>query len=327
MTSNYSKTTQKISVFFSSLFSKSREKKGTQKKNAQINYFGAENETQLKSDPSSQPIKEFSFDKINKTRIMPKQLITGVAKDVGLQRKNNEDSLFSLATIIDSNESSTAFGIFIVADGMGGHNNGEIASDLAVRTVSDYLVNNLFPAIFSPSPFAPEKSLQEIFSNAFAQSNEKIINHSNGGGTTLTAVLTIGTQISIAHLGDSRAYSLAKDGKIEALTQDHSYVNQLIEMGQITEEEAKTHPHKSTLYKALGQKNNPEPDIINAIFPDAGYLMICSDGLWGVLSDESMVAIVFKAPSPQQACQDLVDAANAAGGPDNIAVILVKLSE
>ncbi len=259
--------------------------------------------------------------------IKPKQLIVGVAIDVGRQRKNNEDSLFSLATIIDSNETSTAFGIFIVADGMGGHNNGEVASEIAVRTVSYHLVKTLFPAIYSPKPFTPKGSLQDIFTNGFIEANDMINKQSNGGGTTLTAVLTIGSQMTIAHIGDSRAYSIYLDGKIVPLTRDHSLVSRLVELGQITEEDANNHPQKSTLYNAVGQRDAPQPDILSANFPDPGFLMICSDGLWGVLSEEDMVSIIFSAPSPHQASKDLVDAANLAGGPDNITVILVKLSD
>ncbi|MBT3241225.1 MAG: serine/threonine-protein phosphatase [Chloroflexi bacterium] len=264
---------------------------------------------------------------LKSNQIEPKQLIVGVGRDVGRQRQNNEDSIFSLSTIIDSNETSLPVGIFIVADGMGGHNNGEVASELAVRTMSYHLVKTLYPAIFSPKPHAPENSLQEILISGVTQANEMINKHSNGGGTTLTAALTIGSQMTIAHVGDSRAYSIFLDGRMEPLTRDHSLVSRLVELGQITEEEAKHHPQKSTLYNAVGQSTVPRPDIVNANFPQPGYLMICSDGLWGVLEEDDMFTIITNASSPQRACQDLVDAANAAGGPDNIAVILAKLSE
>ncbi len=298
--------------------------------NSDIN-FGAATKDQSSTyfNDSTAPLTEEQLSELllKSNQIGPKQLIVGVARDVGRQRQNNEDSIFSLSTIIDSNETSLPVGIFIVADGMGGHNNGEVASELAVRTMSYHLVKTLYPAIFSPKPHAPENSLQEILISGVTQANEMINKHSNGGGTTLTVALTIGTQMTIAHVGDSRAYSIFLDGRMQPLTRDHSLVSRLVELGQITEEDAKHHPQKSTLYNAVGQSNVPRPDIVNANFPHPGYLMICSDGLWGVLEEDDMFSIITKAPSPQRACQDLVDAANAAGGPDNIAVILAKLSE
>lgn len=280
-------------------------------------------------DDATTPLTEDQLSEIllRSNQIEPKQLIVGVARDVGRQRKNNEDSIYSLSTIIDSNETSLPFGIFIVADGMGGHKNGEVASELAVRTMSYHLVKTLYPAIYSPKPHAPENSLQEILTAGVTQANDMINKYSDGGGTTLTAVLTIGSQMTIAHVGDSRAYSVHLDGRMQLLTRDHSLVNRLVELGQITEEEAKTHPQKSTLYNAVGQSNLPRPDIVNVNFPHPGFLMVCSDGLWGVLTEDEMFSIITTAASPQRACQELVDAANAAGGPDNIAVILVKFSE
>ena len=260
-------------------------------------------------------------------QIEPAQLVYGVARNVGRQRQVNEDSLFAHSSIIDTNGASLPFGIFIVADGMGGHKNGDLASEFAVRTMSTYMFKHLFNSLFGPEPGSPDESLQEIMKTGVFNSHQVINKNAPGGGTTLTAVLLVGSQMTIAHVGDSRAYSVYLDGRMQTLTRDHSLVKRLEELGQITAEEAAIHPQKSMLYNALGQGDTPRPDVFTASLPKPGYLMICSDGLWGVIPEEEIYQIIASAANPQRACQDLVDSANAAGGPDNITVILVKITD
>ena len=158
------------------------------------------------------------------------------------------------------------------------------------------------------------------------QAHARIEKAAPGGGTTLTAVITLGSQMTIAHVGDSRAYNVFLDGRMQQLTRDHSLVKRLEELGQITAEEAVHHPQKSMLYRALGQGDSPDPDIFTASLPQPGYLLICSDGLWGVLSEDQIFQVISDSPNPQRACQNLVDAANSYGGPDNITVILARLT-
>ncbi len=165
--------------------------------------------------------------------------------------------------------------------------------------------------------------LQDLLRNAIEEANEAVVEQVPGGGTTLTAVVMLGQQLTIGHVGDSRAY-LLQDGRSEVLTRDHSLVERLRELGQLTAEEAAVHPQRNVLYRAIGQGANLEVDVSSMPTPESGYLMVCSDGLWGVLGDERMKQIIDKASSPQDACEELVDAANAAGGPDNITVILVR---
>jgi serine/threonine protein phosphatase PrpC len=143
-----------------------------------------------------------------------------------------------------------------------------------------------------------------------------------GGGTTLTAVLLLGSLMTIGHVGDSRAY-LFSNGHGEVLTRDHSLVKRLEELGQLTEAEAAVHPQRNVLYKAIGQGANLEVDVLTHPVPKDGFLMLCSDGLWGVVAEEDIERIVWNSPHPQIACDELVRAANAAGGPDNITAILV----
>lgn len=111
---------------------------------------------------------------------------------------------------------------------------------------------------------------------------------------------------------------------MQAMTVDHSLVRRLVDLGQLTEEQARVYPQKNVLYRALGQAEPFRPDIHTHLIPHPGYILICSDGLWGTVPDEEMFKIVSSAPNPSMACHDLVEAANAAGGPDNISVILVQ---
>jgi protein phosphatase len=136
-----------------------------------------------------------------------------------------------------------------------------------------------------------------------------------------------GDQLTIAHVGDSRAYTIKPDGRMEALTRDHSLVKRLEELGQLTAEEAAVHPQRNVLYRALGQGEPFDAEVTTSPLPKSGYLLICSDGLWGVISNDTIFNLISIAPSPAAACQFLVTAANTAGGPDNISAILIRLPE
>jgi serine/threonine protein phosphatase PrpC len=282
----------------------------------------------LSSDAETAPLSEEQLNQIaiGEKRVSPTQLVVGAARDVGKTRNKNEDSLFTFNSLIGASTSSLPLGIFIVADGMGGHSHGEMASETAVRTMSSYLVDRLFNPLYGNNPSPPEESLQEIMRRGVLESHRKIEKNAPGGGTTLTAIITIGTQMTIAHVGDSRAYNVFLDGRMQLLTRDHSLVKRLEELGQITAEEAENHPQKSMLYRALGQGDAPEPDIFTSSMPQPGYILICSDGLWGVLTEDQIFQLIIESPTPQRACQNMVDAANSFGGPDNITVILAKLS-
>jgi serine/threonine protein phosphatase PrpC len=280
------------------------------------------------ADAETAPLSEEQLNRLTdgEHRIQPMQLVVGAARDVGKSRDKNEDALFTHSSLIGASNASLPFGVFIVADGMGGHSHGEMASETAVRTISSYLIDRLFTALYGNNPTPPAESLQEIIKSAIQEAHRKITKSAPGGGTTVTAVITIGTQMTLAHVGDSRAYNVFLDGRMHQLTRDHSLVKRLEELGQITAEEAVNHPQKSMLYRALGQGDVPDPDVFTASIPQPGYLLLCSDGLWGVLSEDQIFEIISGAANPQRACQSLVDAANARGGPDNITVVLVRMS-
>ena len=253
------------------------------------------------------------------------QLVSSCGQSVGKQRELNEDSLLALTTTMAGNSGNLPFGLYIVADGMGGHQFGEVASNAAIRTVAGYVLRKFHPYLFHVKTDTMDELFQEIMQAAVSEANRAIQREAPGSGTTLTAALVLGQQITIAHIGDSRAYFVYPDGRIEPITRDHSLVKRLEELGHITSEEAVNYPHRNVLYRALGQGEILDPDIFTLGFPQPGFLMLCSDGLWGVVSEQELVRAVVDAPNLQRACQNLITAANTAGGPDNISVILIQL--
>lgn len=255
------------------------------------------------------------------------QFQVGTALDVGKHRENNEDALLAFHAVLGVEANGQPLGVFAVADGMGGHRSGEIASETALRALGTYLMNKIYTPLLGPNPHPASESLREIMEAAIGEAHQAVRRSAPGGGCTLTAALLVGNQMVIGHLGDSRAYAIQKDGRLRALTKDHTLVNRLQEMGQISAEEASFHPQKSVLYRALGQGDKIEADIATDTLAASGSLLLCSDGLWGVVEDDEISAIVSRAADPNQACLDLVAAANRAGGPDNISVVLVRLNK
>ena len=254
------------------------------------------------------------------------QLIAACGQSVGKQRDLNEDSLLAVTHTVAGNGGNTPFGLYMVADGMGGHQFGEIASNTAIRTVAGSILKKFQPLLFNLKPEAPDESLQEIMGAAVDEAQKAIQREAPGSGTTLTAALILGQQVTIAHVGDSRAYMVHSDGRIETITRDHSLVKRLEELGHISQKEAENYPNRNVLYRALGQGEQLEPDIFTIPFPAAGLLMLCSDGLWGVVPEKEILRSVRESHNLEQACQSMVAAANAAGGPDNISVVLVQLT-
>jgi len=253
------------------------------------------------------------------------QLVSASSQSVGKQRELNEDSLLTITMTMAGNSGNLPFGLYIVADGMGGHQFGEVASNAAIRTVAGYVLRKFHSYLFQIKTDTMDESFQEIMLGAVNEAQKAIQREAPGSGTTLTAALVLGQQITVAHVGDSRAYFVHPDGRIETITRDHSLVKRLEELGHISAEEAENYPHRNVLYRALGQGEILEPDIFTLAFPQPGHLMLCSDGLWGVVSEQDIVRSINESPTLQRACQNLITAANMAGGPDNISVVLVQL--
>jgi protein phosphatase len=207
---------------------------------------------------------------------------------------------------------------------MGGHEFGEVASGTAVHAMAESLIKNLYLPLVNGNNASPTESLQEIMESAVENVQKLVTKKAPGGGTTLTAAVILGGMVTIAHVGDSRAYFIHPEGRMEAITQDHSLVRRLQELGQISDDEAVNHPQRNVLYRAVGQAEPFRPDIQSLELSPHTSLMICSDGLWGVVPEMEMFRIIRSSENPTQACEQLVKAANEAGGPDNITVILIE---
>jgi serine/threonine protein phosphatase PrpC len=254
------------------------------------------------------------------------QIIVGIGQSVGIQRDSNEDSLFTLTANLISNGRTVNFGLYIIADGMGGHENGELASSIAVSRLSAHVINTFFlPSIYS-TDHPMDVSLQEVMRDGVMKAHEAIKQAALGSGTTLTAALILGDQITIAHVGDSRAYSIDLTGQMQLLTHDHSLVKRLEEIGQITPAEASIHPKRNLLYRALGQGEQLEPDITSFSAYRGLQLILCTDGLWGAISEDELRSVIASSSEPQIVCQLFIESANAAGGPDNISVIYIRFA-
>jgi PPM family protein phosphatase len=250
------------------------------------------------------------------------QILVGVAQSIGVQREKNEDSLFCLTSILNTNGLIRNFGLFIIADGMGGHEDGEVASRIAIEKMASYVIDKLFLPSISVTNHQLDNSIQEVLRDGAISAHQAIKHNAKGSGTTLTTALVIDDQLTLAHIGDSRAYLIEPDWRIKLLTHDHSLVKRLEEIGQITSEEASRHPKRNLLYRALGQGDQIEPEVTSYHIYPRQMLLLCSDGLWGVLPEAEVVQLIQASLEPQIVCQSLVDAANSAGGPDNISVIL-----
>jgi serine/threonine protein phosphatase PrpC len=239
--------------------------------------------------------------------------------DVGRQRSNNEDSFIYWEP--DSDEDFRRKGrLAVIADGMGGYEGGQEASHLAVETVRSVYDNG----------FAgdPQETLVEAFEAAhqniqrFAQDHPQFY----GMGTTCTALAIVDRQLSFAHVGDSRLY-LIRGETITRLTRDHSYVGRLVESGIVRSEDAESHPQRHILTAALGSGRDVTPNVPEHPFPleEGDTLLLCTDGLWGLVGDPDLARVVQANP-PAEACLKLVSMALERGGPDNITVLLLRVS-
>ena len=253
------------------------------------------------------------------------QLTSAVGQSVGKQREHNEDSVVAITATVAGNTAGIPFGLYVVADGMGGHQFGEVASNAAIRILAGEIMRKFHSFLFSVPTQQPDDPLQEMMEAAFQEAHRIVQREAPGSGTTLTAALVVGQQITIGHVGDSRAYAVYPAGRIEQLTHDHSLVKRLEELGHLNKEEAANFPHRNVLIRALGQGETLETDVFTVPFPRNGYLMLCSDGLWGVVTDQDILRSINTAPNLQRACQNMVNAANTAGGPDNITVVLAQM--
>jgi protein phosphatase len=258
--------------------------------------------------------------------LAPKRMIVGIAQHVGRVRTHNEDVLLAFQGELAGLEAMPHFGLFVVADGMGGHALGERASGIAARTLARGVLEGVLPSLLAdPQNDSDRPSLAEVMESAMSAANTAVFSGvPEGGGTTLTCALIIGEQVVLSHVGDSRAYIITPDS-FEQLTRDHSLVQRLQELGQLSAAEAAVHPQRNVLYRAVGQGEGLEVDVDSRRLPPGAVMLLCSDGLWGLVPDDRIQSLIRQSANPQAACEALVAAANAAGGPDNITAVMVQL--
>lgn len=233
--------------------------------------------------------------------------------DRGLLRDINEDSYMIIPGCSDT---SCAF---VIADGLGGHNSGEIASRMAVEHIRD----NLDAAGCFDGENASEK-LEALVKKVNTAVYERSLGGAevSGMGTTLTMAVITGSTLTAAHVGDSRLY-LIRNGVIRQLTDDHSYIGELVRQGKLTREEAEKHPRKNIITRAIGSCPELEVDIISHRIEADDIYVLCTDGLTNMVSESEIVEIV-SGSEPETACARLIEAANRQGGEDNITVIVIK---
>jgi len=238
--------------------------------------------------------------------------------DVGRRRESNQDSLLV----------APERGLYAVADGMGGHAAGEVASHIAIEALSEVLRDNAFLSDRTDAQTAASR-LQE----AFVEGNQRICDSVvtrgewRGMGTTIVALVTLEDRAVIGHVGDSRAY-LLRDGKLRRLTNDHSWVSEQVRMGLMTDDEAHRHPMRNIVTRALGNRPALDVDVNEAESLPADVFLLCSDGLNSMLTDDEISATLHEhRQDPETACHKLVEAANSKGGEDNITVIVCLLDD
>ena len=245
----------------------------------------------------------------------------GMLTDVGQVRTVDEDSILAADLSFGVNSESSKFLLLAVADGMGGHAKGEEASKIALNAIARAVI----PDLLNNTPFT--KILEKGIQNA----NQDILDYTaknpeaSGMGTTSVCAVVKDNQIHLANVGDSRAYRVSDD-EICRVTKDHSYVQALIDEGEITEEQAREHPRKNEITRAVGIMPSIEVDTMKLTLDSDESLLLCCDGVIAHLSDDDIHKIIRNSPDPQTACQEIVDMANERGGSDNISLIIL-LSE
>ncbi len=278
------------------------------------------------AEPATAPLKPLPAEEAptpHPLPLYPPQFRVGAAQSRGRVRPNNEDALLTWTFTAAGGEQPFLAGLFVVADGMGGHLHGERASQAAVYAFAQALHRSFFLPWLGNWTAPPPEALPTLEA-ALHAANEAVQREAQGGGTTLTAALVWGERLVLIHVGDSRAYLLTPEGELRLISRDHSLVARLVEQGDLTPQEALHHPQRNMLYQALGQPTPLDPYVHLDTLPPGSTLMLCSDGLWDEVPDERIAAIL-KAyrQEPVEAAYRLVAEAENAGGHDNITVVVV----
>ena len=258
-------------------------------------------------------------DNSNANSSTEKERIIGMLTDVGKVRTIDEDSILAADLSFGVNSENSKFLLLAVADGMGGHAKGEEASKIALNAIA----KSVIPELFNDTPFT------ELLEKGIQNANQDILDYttkypeSSGMGTTSVCAVVKGNEVHLANVGDSRAYVISDD-EIRGVTKDHSYVQALVDEGKITQAEAREHPKKNIITKAVGISPSVEADKSILTLGSDESLLLCCDGVIAHLTDEDIHKIINDSPDPQSACQKIVDTTNARGGSDNISLIILS---
>lgn len=236
-----------------------------------------------------------------------------------------EDSAFALTMDLFLPERPATLGIYMVADGMGGHDNGEVASKIAIQITVSSLMQTLIDPLLRGELLPSQQEVLAVLEAAFTRAQEQVLRNVSGGGTTLTLALLLEKNLYYGHIGDSRLYIRSSHADFQRLTQDHSLVRRLVDLGQISEADAAHHPQRNVLFRALGQTEGFKIDLGHLDLVEPTQLLICSDGLWGLADEEELLKVISAVPGDVNVAQQLCDLANNAGGTDNISVIFVEI--
>lgn len=256
---------------------------------------------------------------------------SGYRCESGAVRERNEDACLLFTAEFGGHFGLRPLGLYAVADGMGGEREGHVASNAAVRAFGEFVLSNLYFPLLRQRPLREADMLDVLERAVFAahdavtQDNGSLPGPGRSGGTTLTAGLIFGRRLYIAHVGDSRAYLLA-GGELRPLTEDHSLVRRLQETGRLSAEEAPHFQYRNVLLQALGQDGALTADTFALDLPDQGRLLVCSDGLCGIVPADELGAALGAEATPQQAADRLYELAMSAGGHDNISAVVVSFS-
>lgn len=281
----------------------------------------------------TEPLERSSIDPSEVTQPAPQlygvtpnpYIVTAQHSDVGVKRTQNQDTAMSIVSLCGGETPLVPIAISLVADGMGGHADGADASKSVANYVTQNLSSRLLIPMMKDEPVS--EPVLSIMQQAVLDASRTIHISDQGqmGGTTLTCGVIVKSRLFIAHVGDSRGYLFDHEtGKLKLLTNDHTYVQQLLNAGEITEEEAAVHPKRNLLFRAI-TGTDVEVDLLTCPLPNKGVFMVCSDGLWGHIEHDLIQKVLASnSHSLQQKCELLIGMSVEGGTTDNISVVLTE---
>lgn len=258
------------------------------------------------------------------------EIDSGFRCERGAVRERNEDSCLALTAVYGGHFPLNPLGLYVVADGMGGEREGHVASNTATRAFADFVLSGLYLPLLRQRPEPQERNILDLIERGVFAAHEAVVGPDSAepgsnGGTTLTAGLVFGRRLYIAHVGDSRAYLYTGD-QLQMLTEDHSLVRRLQETGRLSLEDAQNFQYRNVLLQALGQNGSLTADTFSLDLPARARLLLCSDGLCGIVSPAQMAGILGGDGQAQEMADRLYAAAMRGGGYDNITAVVVDIA-